>query len=220
MLSAVFPAHGILFPIMFKCFPAYNIPGLRLSWFLVVLGLGVFGFFFPLSPLITTLLYSYSLGLLLLFLCSVFYHCFFLSTVKINLFLIETLVKVSLLFIFFKLLWLLHVTCFEQVFCFFTSSNLYLFAVTFSATHIFLLLPFFSLMLSHSCMTPGLHASCMSFHIFCQAAHFEQFAIFHFPFTKLFLYFTSVISALILLYAYSQFCNVFDFCVFTVRSLQ
>lgn len=92
VLSAVSPARGILFSIIFKCFPVYKIHGLRLSWLLFSSLVLFLFFFFP--SLITTLLYSYSLHLILMFLSSSFYYRFFLSTVKINLFLNKTLVEV------------------------------------------------------------------------------------------------------------------------------
>lgn len=169
-LSAIFPDHGLLFSIMFKCFAVYKIQGLRHSWT---------AFFICLfsSSLLTTLLYSYSLVLILIFLCSVFSHCFFLSTVKISLFLSENLVKVLgyvLLSLWHTLLsqfpfFLFSLNCrgcymsplASRSLGFFTSFNLYLFAVASSATHIFLLPPFFSLPRSDSAVTPGLHAVCL-----------------------------------------------------------
>lgn len=182
-LSAEFPAHGILISIMFKCFSIYNIHGLRL---LVLL----FHFF---SSLMASFLYSYNLGLILTFFCSFFFTIASFSPLLKSaffFFIFEILVKVLCMICFHSgihffviLFFFSPLNCCSSCMSPLSSRSLFLWLIQLicsslqgysyiSASAIFLTTTF-------SFLYDPLHASCISIHILCQAAHCEKFVIFH-----------------------------------------
>lgn len=181
-------------PSCLKYFSVYAINGLRI---LVLL----FHFF---SSLMAASLYSYSLSLILTFLCSFTITSF--SPMLKSPFFWDSCKRFVQSFAFILALTLLFSlsscnccsSCTSPLSsrsCFFGLSNLYSFVVVFRAMHIFLLLPFFSLLLSHSCMTLFM----LPIYLFISSVRQHTVSNLHFPFIIFFLFCDSPVLSLLLL---------------------